>query len=389
MRLLTSLRRHSAMRHLGRRLEKGTKSWLYRVLTSDTRPPRQGGDDPLDGVKRVLLVRPNFRIGNAVIAARLIQAFAEQRPDIELDYLGTDTTRVLFKGMPVVHYHALGRDMLLRPWQLIRLRRQLRERQYDLAIQMGGHSLTGWFAIHQANARSTLGQPGRLESRYDWVSPAPPQHAHELARSLATRLGLACVPRPWLVVSPQERRSAAMTLAGGPSAALGIFVGGHLNKRLPLTFWCELLAELEARQRPYCLLLGPEEASLRSSLEQACGAHGRILPAMPLRDFVAVLANLARLITPDTGPMHIAAALEVPVVALLNIEGSRKFAPRGCDDLIRFQPEPAEVAASVTSAPRSPGVSPAPCRQATPVPARGKRSIEGVPQTHAYPAGRG
>lgn len=346
MLLLTRLRRHDAMRKLGKRLEKGAKSRLYRLLVRQARSWQIANQDTLSGVRRVLLIRPNFRIGNAVIGARFIDALARGRPDIEIDYLGTDTTQALFAGMPLTEYHALSRSMLLRPWRLTRLLTTLRRRKYDLAIQVGEGSVTSWVFTQLCGAQQTLGQRGRLEDTYDWVSEGKPEHAHELACALAAPLGLACEPRPWLVVSEQERADATARLAAlSPSDfSVGIFIGGHLDKRLPLSFWQAMLHELDKRGVPHLVLLGPEESAQRPYLEQACGHHGRVLPPRPLREFIALLANLPRLITPDTGPMHMAAALGVPVVALLNVPGSYKFAPRSSADLALFQPEPTTVA---------------------------------------------
>lgn len=60
----------------------------------------------------MLLVRPNFRISNALISARLIDAFAQAHPNIEIDYLATDTTLALFENLPLSHCYTLSRDML-------------------------------------------------------------------------------------------------------------------------------------------------------------------------------------------------------------------------------------------------------------------------------------
>lgn len=389
----TYLRRHAAMRRLGRRLERAFKTWIYRALPKSSRPPRTASPDTLAGVRHVLLVRPNFRIGNAVIGARVIQAFAEGRPEIEIDYLGTDTTRELFDGMPLTRYHALSRSMLVRPWKLVQLLIRLRRRQYDLAIQIGEGSLTSWLLIQLCGARQSLGQRGRLEASYDWVSDVSPPHAHELASSLAASLGLACASRPWLVMSERESRCAAARLAGfsGQQAPIGIFVGGHLDKRLPLEFWLELLRGLEQRRQPHLVLLGPEEATLHTPLKSACGEFGRVLPRMPLRDFLAVLANLRRLITPDTGPMHMAAALEIPILALLQVKGSRKFAPKGPNDRVLFRPTPAEVAeeASATLCPYLPLSARDHGSHLTPHLAAGKPAhpTGGNDTPHAYPTG--
>lgn len=390
---LTYLRRHRAMRKLGKRLERGAKAWLYRALTKHARAGRPASPETLQGARRILLVRPNFRIGNAVIGARLIQALTQQRPEIELDYLGTDTTQALFVDMPLAHYHSLSRSMVLRPWRLWRLLVELRRREYDLAVQVGEGSLTSWLFVHLCGARQTMGQRGRLQTTYDWVGEASPQHAHALACTLATPLGLACEPRPWLTVSHRERIAAEAVLAALslPPAPIGIFIGGHLDKRIPLPFWQALLHELDARGQPHVVLLGPEEASQRRQLEHTLGAHGRLLPPMSLRAFAAVLSQLPRLVTPDTGPMHMAAALGIPVVALLNVPGSGNFAPVGPADLVLFQPDPAEVAERLTkdTLPRACAMPRLPRVAAKAEQVAATHDHRRFVDPHAHPAGRG
>jgi len=356
--LLTRLRRHTAMRQLGKRLEKRAKAWLYRLLSasSDATPATP---QTLEGVRRVLLVRPNFRIGNALISARLIQALAAGRPDLEIDYLATDTTVSLFAGMPLTHCHALGRDMLARPWKLAALWRTLRRRRYDLAIQVADTSLTGRLCLKAAGARRTLGADSRLAGLYDQVYRLPPGHNHvyDVAAAIARTLGLACEARPWMTISDAERTRATTglrQLADEPFE-VGVFVGGHLDKRLPLDFWLALCDELNARGRRFMVLIGPEETAMRPALEAHRGPHGCVAPAMGLRDFAATLAQLPRLITPDTGPMHMAVALDVPVTAVLNTALSRKFAPRGGADRVLLSPSPAQVVATLDgTAPHAP-----------------------------------
>ncbi|NOG30845.1 glycosyltransferase family 9 protein [Halomonas sp. TBZ9] len=320
----------------------------------------------------MLLVRPNFRIGNALISARLIDAFARARPDIEVDYLATDTTASLFKGMPLAHCHALSRDMLVRPWKLLALWRTLRHRRYDLAIQVADTSLTGWLCLKGAAARFTLGANARLAGSYNavYTLPSGQTHAYDMAATIAHSLGLDCETRPWIVISEPEQAQAQAQLKqiSRDPFDVGVFVGGHLNKRLPLAFWQSLCGALNARGIRFILLIGPEEAALQSALQHHVGHYGHIAPNMPLRTFAATLEQLPRLITPDTGPMHMAVALGVPVTAVLNTAGSQKFAPRGYADQVLLSPTPAEVVDTITqttcSVPISPcatGDSVAPC----------------------------
>lgn len=350
MPLLTHLRRHSTLRRLGKTLEKNTKAWIYSRLKS-TSSATPATPDTLKNVKRVLLIRPNFRIGNALISARLIKAFTDSQPDIEVDYLATDTTLALFDGMPLEHCYSLRRDMLLQPWRLYALWRTLRQRHYDLAIQVADTSLTGWLFLKAAGARHTMGADARLKGSYDSVYPVQKgqAHAYDMAASIARPLGLTCSPKPWMVVSDDEKQQAKTVLNDMTETpfAIGLFVGGHLDKRLPLLFWQSICKALNAKQLSFVVLIGPEEEHLRPALEACRGMYGNVAPLMPLRTFAAVLTQLPRLVTPDTGPMHMAVALDIPVTALLNVATSQKFSPRGADDQVLISPQPTVVVEAI------------------------------------------
>jgi len=84
-------------------------------------------------------------------------------------------------------------------------------------------------------------------------------------------------------------------------------------KRWPLRHWLDLAARLRGR----CQLrwsLGPEEAELRDWLPGASGVPA--LPAMGLWELAAVLRQADRVVAPDTGLLHLAVVLGVPVLGL-------------------------------------------------------------------------
>ncbi len=84
-------------------------------------------------------------------------------------------------------------------------------------------------------------------------------------------------------------------------------------KRWPLEHWLDLARRLQGR----CQLrwsLGPEEAGLRAWLPQASG-----VPALPESGFwtlAAALRQADRVVAPDTGLLHLAVVLGVPVLGL-------------------------------------------------------------------------
>jgi len=322
--VLTKLRRHDGMRRLGKSLEKWSKSGLYRLLSVYPRSPRRASPLALDGVQRVLLVRPNFRLGNAVMGARLVESIGHERPGIEVDYLGTDTTEQLFRGMGISRYHAYSRTMSLRPWRFMSMILALRKEHYDLAIQVGEGSLTSWLLTQLSGAKKTLGQSGKLQNTYDWLLEGKTRHAYELASAIAHPLGLKCESLPWMLISEQEHERAANLIdRSSNEGVIGVFVGGHLDKRLPLEFWQTLIHRLDELGDNYLIMIGPEEEQYREELERYCGPSGQVLPLMPIREFAAVL----------------------------NTEKSRKFSPRGIADRVIFRPTADEVAEILLASP--------------------------------------
>ena len=84
-------------------------------------------------------------------------------------------------------------------------------------------------------------------------------------------------------------------------------------KRWPLRHWLSLASRLKGS----CELrwsLGPEETDLRAWLPEASGVPA--LPPLPWWKLAAAVRQAQRVITPDTGLLHLAVVLGVPVTAL-------------------------------------------------------------------------
>lgn len=119
--------------------------------------------------------------------------------------------------------------------------------------------------------------------------------------------------------------------------------GAH--KRWPLRHWIALVAALKGR----CELrwsLGPDEADLRSWLPEESGVPA--LPPLPWWQLAAAVRQADRVVTGDTGLLHLAVLLGVPVTAL--------FGPS--DPLVAGLPEGAGTLMRT-------GIACAPCRNRT------------------------
>jgi heptosyltransferase-3 len=320
---------------------------LLRVcLRTPSMDPRE-----LRNIHRILLVRPNFRIGSLLISSALLPALHERFPDAQVDYLGADTTVSLLKNYPVVRTFLMSRSFILRPWAFLGMFLRLRKMKYDLAIDPSFGSFSAVLYMWLSGARCRMGG-GRWAAGLCNIAVNKKEggHAYDGVVFLARAMEVPVRDHPYYPITPAESRKAIASLVGlnladeqGPFPFIALFVGGHQDKRWPNESWMDLVGKLREAGTRVLVLLGPEELHLGPTIRQLLAGAVPVLDPLPLRDFAAVLQQARLMATPDSGPMHLAVALDVPTVAILQQESSRKFAPRGPRDVVCVRAAVSEV----------------------------------------------
>ncbi|WP_186332333.1 glycosyltransferase family 9 protein [Bordetella genomosp. 13] len=310
---------------------------MLRLLSRGGGTRDEQGVAALCDIQRIIVIRPNYRIGNAVLSTSIIDPLRTKYPGATIDFLATDKTAGLFRNLPVGKVAALSRSAISRPWRMVSLLRNLRAGRYDLAVQLEDGSLTGLLISRLVGARYVIGKPRGSACWYDVNIREDVDHAYDTASVFSRALGVACLPRPQLVFCPQEAAGARANLEtlglrmrdGRVEPYVALFVGGHGDKVCPAEFWTALCRGLDQLQQRFVVFVGPEETRLVPALEHALASlpHGRLCPPRPLREFAAMLAQAGAVITPDSGPMHIAAAVQVPIIAMARSQRSKAFIP--------------------------------------------------------------
>ena len=169
--------------------------------------------------------------------------------------------------------------------------------------------------IQQLTA-DTGGVPGPARR----VIPGSAHQIHEYLH-LAAALGASPEPlAPQLFVTPPEMEAARRKFGLNPAAGslLGLNPGAEYGpaKRWPAERF--LAAAQAIRQRTNCtwvLLGGKSDQAITGQIQAGLGGQTLNLAGQTnLRELMAVLKLCRVLLTNDTGPMHVAAALGTPVV---------------------------------------------------------------------------
>jgi ADP-heptose:LPS heptosyltransferase len=270
---------------------------------------------------------PNARITIAVgkPAGEIIRMSGYADETIEVDRVAL---RDGFKPLSVLKVFKVAQDV--------------RRREFDFVIDLHSFAETNLLGFFSgASKRLFSRRRGRSLDFLANFRPAPPveennRERHQVDRYLDVLrpLGITEAERvPRLATRFDDDREIDKLLrkskaeAGAP--LVGLFPGaGHESRRWPLGLFAQLADSLARNDavRPV-VFAGPEERALIPQMRSLFPSSTVILDQLTIRQLASAQARLAVFVSNDTGPVHIAAAVGVPVVLLLDSRAPDSYFP--------------------------------------------------------------
>ena len=221
------------------------------------------------------------------------------------------------------------------PLRVLQLLWDFRGTTIDLAIDFQGNKKSAAWIY---GSRSTV-KAGRGGLRPGWtlsMQPNPQQHAVRVCIDIANRLGIPVLqPDPEIFLSERDDARVSSVLSDLKVPLEGFVIINPFSvwtsKTWPLDRYAQLMHRLGDEFRvPMVITGGPGEAAQAEELlcllrpGIACSLVGKLTLGQAL-----CLYRRARLmVTGDSGPMHAAAALGKPVVALFGPTEPRRTGPK-------------------------------------------------------------
>ena len=295
------------------------------------------GGLPSRGIHRVLICRPNHRLGNSVLISALISEVETLYPGAEIDLLGSQATADLYADRFRVHrVFVLPQKIARHLWRSGGTLRALRRSRYDLAIDACNGSQSGRLTLALAHATYKLGFPDlSLSPGSAWHALACPDHLAQrsvfLLRQAYAGVTRSSYPKLNLEVTPGEKRAASLVVASmcggarkqrGPTVA--IFPNATGAKCYGEDWWKQFVGTFQSLC-PQVRLIDMLAAHGRSQLDsQLTPCYSR-----NLRRMAAMIACMDGFISADCGVMHLAAASGTPTLGLFSVTDPAKYAPYG------------------------------------------------------------
>jgi heptosyltransferase-1 len=206
---------------------------------------------------------------------------------------------------------------------------ELKRGTYDLILDMQG-LLKSAFVARLARGKRRIGPSFSREGArlfYDDVSGATNKDRHAVEENLdmVRHLGLPAGETMFPVSLPDRAVEGS-----GPAVAL-VVKSRWPTKNWPVANFISVGRALMEKKGATIYLLGaPGDAPECSEIEREIGRNVvNLCGTTSLVDMAAVLQSMQLLVTVDSGPMHVAAALGVPVVAVFGSTDPRRTGPYG------------------------------------------------------------
>lgn len=274
-------------------------------------------------------------LGDVVMTLPLLRTLQKAFPRTRLYWIVSRPFHTIVEGLSGVELIVI--DKPRGPLSYWRLWRQLRAYSFDWLL-VPQASMRANLVMSVTRARRKIGF-GALHSRdlqrwfVDEFVPAEPEHLIDSFLRFATYVGAREHVLEWdLPLKPEEHAWARAQVANARGIKLAVVLAASKAERnWPVERYREALNRVAARWPLTVVLIGgpgEDERRLAGALRDGLVPTALdLVGKTSLRQLAALLGQVDALLAPDTGPLHIAQAMNKPVVGLYAVAPSKKTGP--------------------------------------------------------------
>jgi heptosyltransferase-2 len=267
-------------------------------------------------MQKILIIQTAF-IGDVILATPLIGNLKTQFPDAKIDFLVKNGNQSLLRNEPNIN-EILVFDKKKKVASLLELLKKIRANKYDLVINLHRFASSGILTF-LSGAKQKLGfKKNPFSFAYTQSFPHEIGNGkHEVDRNLELIKHLTSnVNRQPKLYPSSEDFEVIKTYQTENYYCLAP-ASVWFTKQAPKEIWLKLIAKLSAENSTIYLLGGPDDKELCEEIKAKTNAEKveNLAGKLSLMQSAALIKSAKRNYVNDSGPLHLASAMNAPVTA--------------------------------------------------------------------------
>ncbi|GMU20551.1 MAG: hypothetical protein AMXMBFR13_06480 [Phycisphaerae bacterium] len=306
--------------------------------------------------RRILIIKPSS-FGDVIHALPVLVGLRRRYPEARISWLVAHSCAGLLEGHAALdeiirfdrkRYGRVGRSVSV-TWEFARFLRDLARRRFDLIIDLQGLFRSGFMAL-ASGAGTRIGFASARE--FGWMFythrisvPRGDAHAVDLNRRVGGLLGFEDVPVAFHLAVRDDARADVQRLLGDAGLAAGesyilMAPGTRWETKIwPAEYFAEVARHVDTELGLRVVLCGmdSEVAIANRVAELAGGRPVSLAGRTSLPQLIALVDGARMVVMHDSGPMHLATALNKSMVAIYGPTSPLRTGPYGrCDAVARL-----------------------------------------------------
>lgn len=290
--------------------------------------------------KKILIIKPSA-LGDIVHSLPLLDTVKRCYPDASIHWVVARGLHTFLEGHPLIdRLWIFDKEKWKRPGNFLQTMQELssmvkglRQERFDVSIDLSGLLRSGLITL-AAKAEYKLGFKEADEGSSFFYTHRihGSMNIHAIDRYLKIAEAMGCKPDTIRYpFAPYEQNPAIIKELPENYVVMTPSAGKEAN-RWPAERFGRLAAKLDL---PTLLIGGKSDQAVADEVvKHAEGKAISLAGKTTLKEIIAIISRASYFVTNDTGPMHIAAALEIPVFAIFGPANPVRTGPYGKNNTV-------------------------------------------------------
>ena len=262
-------------------------------------------------MKKILIIRFSS-IGDIVLTTPVIRCLKMQKPEMEIHFLTKKSFKGIVENNPyLTKVHCIEKDVK-------EIVKELKKENFDFVVDLHNN-------IRSMQTKTALGKPSASFRKLNFkkwmlvnfkINKMPAMHIVDRYLQTVAQLGIVNDNKGIDFFIPEKDEVALSSIpVSHQNGYLGFVIGArHYTKQLPIS---KIISICKKLNQPIILLGGKEditnaleiEKAVGTSIYNACGKYN-------LNQSASLVKQATKIISHDTGLMHIAAAFKKEIISI-------------------------------------------------------------------------